>query len=37
DGANAWATVAEIMGELNAGGFSNIGLVTDIAQPDAGE
>jgi biopolymer transport protein TolR len=37
DGANAWATVAEIMGELNAGGFSNIGLVTDIAQPDVGE
>jgi biopolymer transport protein TolR len=37
DGANAWNTVAEIMGDLNAGGFSNIGLVTDIAQPDAGE
>lgn len=33
DGANAWNTVAEIMGALNAGGFSNIGLVTDIASP----
>lgn len=30
DGANAWNTVAEVMGALNAGGFSNIGLVTDI-------
>lgn len=30
DGANNWNTVAEIMGALNAGGFSNIGLVTDI-------
>jgi len=37
DGANDWNTVAEIMGDLNAGGFSNIGLVTDIAQPDASE
>lgn len=37
DGANAWNTVAEIMGDLNAGGFSNIGLVTDIAQADEGE
>jgi len=25
--------VAEIMGALNAGGFSNIGLVTDIGGP----
>ncbi len=33
DGANAWNTVAEIMGALNAGGFLNIGLVTDIAGP----
>ena len=33
DGANAWNAVAEIMGALNAGGFSNIGLVTDIAGP----
>lgn len=31
DGANSWDRVAEIMGLLNAGGFSNIGLVTDIA------
>ena len=30
DGANNWNTVAEVMGALNAGGFSNIGLVTDI-------
>lgn len=37
DGANAWNTVAEIMGDLNAGGFSNIGLVTDIAQAAEGE
>lgn len=37
DGANAWDVVAAVMGDLNAGGFSNIGLVTDIAQPDAGE
>jgi biopolymer transport protein TolR len=35
DGANAWTQVAEIMGALNAGGFSNIGLVTDIAEPGA--
>lgn len=35
DGANDWNTVAEIMGALNAGGFSNIGLVTDIATPSA--
>ena len=30
DGANAWNRVAEVMGALNAAGFSNIGLVTDI-------
>jgi len=30
DGANDWSTVAEVMGLLNRGGFSNIGLVTDI-------
>ena len=36
DGANDWNTVAEIMGALNAGGFSNIGLVTDIASPTSG-
>jgi len=33
DGANSWNQVAEIMGALNAGGFSNIGLVTDIGGP----
>lgn len=33
DGRNDWNGVAEIMGLLNAGGFSNIGLVTDIAGP----
>jgi biopolymer transport protein TolR len=33
DGRNDWNRVAEIMGLLNAGGFSNIGLVTDIAVP----
>ena len=37
DGANAWNTVAQVMGDLNAGGFSNIGLVTDIATPGEGE
>ncbi len=37
DGANAWNVVAEVMGDLNAGGFSNIGLVTDIAQEAEGE
>jgi biopolymer transport protein TolR len=36
DGANAWARVAEVMGALNAGGFSNIGLVTDVGGPDFG-
>jgi len=33
DGAIVWNTVAEVMGALNAGGFSNIGLVTDIGGP----
>lgn len=33
DGANDWNAVAEVMGALNAGGFSNIGLVTDIGGP----
>jgi biopolymer transport protein TolR len=36
DGSNDWNRVAEIMGLLNAGGFSNIGLVTDIATDGAG-
>jgi biopolymer transport protein TolR len=33
DGQNAWARVAEVMGALNAGGFSDIGLVTDAGGP----
>ena len=33
DGANAWNSVAQIMGALNAAGFNNIGLVTDIGGP----
>ncbi len=33
DGAVAYAQVMEIMGALNAGGFTNIGLVTDIGGP----
>lgn len=33
DGANAWTAVAQIMGALNAAGFNNIGLVTDIGGP----
>ena len=33
DGAVPYAEVMEIMGALNAGGFSNIGLVTDIGGP----
>ncbi len=31
DGRNDWNRVAQVMGLLNAGGFSDIGLVTDIA------
>ncbi|XDA97476.1 protein TolR [Sulfitobacter sp. LCG007] len=33
DGSVPYATVMEVMGALNAGGFSNIGLVTDIGGP----
>ena len=33
DGAVPYAQVMEVMGSLNAGGFSNIGLVTDIGGP----
>jgi biopolymer transport protein TolR len=36
DGANAWSRVAEVMGALNAGGFTNIGLVTDLGGPRLG-
>ena len=33
DGAIPYARVMEVMGALNAGGFSNIGLVTDSGGP----
>ncbi|WGV16098.1 protein TolR [Fuscovulum ytuae] len=33
DGAIPYARVAEVMGALNAGGFNNIGLVTDAGGP----
>jgi biopolymer transport protein TolR len=33
DGSIPYARVAEIMGALNAGGFNNIGLVTDAGGP----
>ncbi|MBV2358829.1 protein TolR [Thalassococcus sp. CAU 1522] len=33
DGSVPYASVAEVMGALNAGGFSSIGLVTDIGGP----
>jgi len=33
DGALPYANVAEVMGALQAGGFANIGLVTDIGGP----
>ena len=33
DGSVSYAVVMEVMGALNAGGFSNIGLVTDIGGP----
>ena len=36
DGAVSYAAVMEVMGALNAGGFSNIGLVTDIGGSDFG-
>ncbi len=34
DGAIPYARVAEVMGALNAGGFRNIGLVTESGGPD---
>lgn len=37
DGRNDWNRVAEIMGLLNAGGFSDIGLVTDVAPVDGAD
>jgi len=33
DGAVPYAEVMQIMGALNAGGFANIGLVTDVGGP----
>ncbi|SDY36325.1 protein TolR [Citreimonas salinaria] len=33
DGAVPYETVAQVMGALNAGGFSSIGLVTDVGGP----
>jgi len=36
DGQNAWTRVAQVMGALNAGGFSDIGLVTDAGGPAMG-
>ncbi len=33
DGAIAYAEVMQVMGALNAGGFSNVGLVTDTGGP----
>ena len=33
DGAIPYASVMEVMGALNAGGFSDVGLVTDIGGP----
>ena len=33
DGAVPYSAVMEVMGALNAGGFSNIGLVTDTGGP----
>jgi len=33
DGAISYDMVMEVMGALNAGGFSNIGLVTDVGGP----
>lgn len=33
DGSIPYAEVMQVMGALNAGGFSNVGLVTDIGGP----
>ncbi|MDJ0827650.1 MAG: protein TolR [Rhodobacter sp.] len=37
DGAIPYAQVAQVMGALNAGGFRNIGLVTDTGGPTLDE
>ena len=34
DGAVAYEQVVQVMGALNAGGFSDIGLVTDTGGPE---
>lgn len=36
DGAITYEKVAQVMGALNAGGFRNIGLVTDASGPAFG-
>lgn len=36
DGAIPYAEVMQVMGALNAGGFSNVGLVTDTGGPRLG-
>ena len=33
DGSNSYDTVMQVMGALNAGGFSDVGLVTDFGGP----
>ena len=37
DGAIPYAQVMQVMGALNAGGFSNVGLVTDTGGPTLDE
>ena len=37
DGAVPYELVMQVMGALNAGGFSNIGLVTDVGGPTLSE
>ena len=36
DGSISYARVAQVMGALNAGGFNEIGLVTDAEGPSFG-
>ncbi|MEP5008538.1 biopolymer transporter ExbD, partial [Roseobacter sp.] len=36
DGSIPYEAVVQVMGALNAGGFSDIGLVTDIGGPSLG-
>ena len=37
DGSVPYNTVMQVMGALNAGGFANIGLVTDVGGPTLAE